>query len=608
MVRHALTDPLTRLGAPVQRYRAVNAAAYNTTPDVNEPQAMFTHQSPQASLRDVGDPLTQYPGYSFVQKAPEAPPDLNAADDDTVAVQNEAEPKEFYATQGVVDQANLALTTAGSKFVLRRKGHTLTLGDHTLSMVSPDLAEPDPRAGDGVFGKYYTSVCRDFTTKVIGSSTAAHEAIFQSATGPGVANDQEAPRRRQIDTASGTGSSSVRNITGALTTAPSGPGALEGAFERDDVPEDNIDVGRDYGNALRGGQLQNKARNLGVNEFAAPEVGEGFATYTNNADRDVNDDILDFSAGMGGVPRANIWGYHFAGVVAKSADGNDRITLENYNRGDSIDGLLQGVLDQLLLDHQDLVQQAILRMEQQFDLGQQEVPPNERLALPLAARIAAAYKAVHVALNESEAELPQKQQEANEAYGRLCASRNDSQAWFFQIYGVNAGQTFHERMAATGAFANPLTLRVGKVSENVTVQRNNLGLRLNAVPDLVGGATELPIYGQVRQSGLRQMSARTTAVDLVSVYNQTLNHLARMRVQALVTRASELAAQAGVDNLEGFGFDAFAPLQQGLQQKRQPLGFFDFAEKNRLDGLIQDVGTLRARALLVNQYELAQRA
>ncbi|KAA2262562.1 hypothetical protein F0L68_11680 [Solihabitans fulvus] len=71
-------------------------------------------------------------------------------------------------------------------------------------------------------------------------------------------------------------------------------------------------------------------RRLGINESATAEVGEAFGIYGTRARKREEKDE-DRAAG-----RKAPWTYHFAGVVAK--DGEDVVTLENYNRRDKPGG------------------------------------------------------------------------------------------------------------------------------------------------------------------------------------------------------------------------------------------------------------------------------
>jgi hypothetical protein len=56
----------------------------------------------------------------------------------------------------------------------------------------------------------------------------------------------------------------------------------------------------------------------GINEYANPDIGQGFTISSGGAE------LSD-----------NTWNFHWAGVVLKSADGADSVTLENYAVGDA---------------------------------------------------------------------------------------------------------------------------------------------------------------------------------------------------------------------------------------------------------------------------------
>lgn len=72
------------------------------------------------------------------------------------------------------------------------------------------------------------------------------------------------------------------------------------------------------------------ARKFGVNQFAAPKVGEAFAVFsTRSRSPQETKAAAEESA-------TEPWTYHFAAVVAR--DGDDSVTLENYNRRNAHEG------------------------------------------------------------------------------------------------------------------------------------------------------------------------------------------------------------------------------------------------------------------------------
>jgi hypothetical protein len=59
--------------------------------------------------------------------------------------------------------------------------------------------------------------------------------------------------------------------------------------------------------------------NAGINEYARPDVGQGFT----------------ISTGGEHFKGESTWNFHWAGVILKSANGADSVTLENYAVGDA---------------------------------------------------------------------------------------------------------------------------------------------------------------------------------------------------------------------------------------------------------------------------------
>jgi hypothetical protein len=86
---------------------------------------------------------------------------------------------------------------------------------------------------------------------------------------------------------------------------------------------------------MPGDKKDEVAARLGVNQFAAPKVGDAFATFSTGAKRDEDGKpnaggaVTDFESGEKIKAK---WGQHWGGVVAKSGDGADYVTLENYDR------------------------------------------------------------------------------------------------------------------------------------------------------------------------------------------------------------------------------------------------------------------------------------
>jgi hypothetical protein len=271
--------------------------------------------------------------------------------------------------------------------------------------------------------------------------------------------------------------------------------------------------------------------------------------------------MLDYSTGPVAVPRPNIWGYHFAGVVATSEDGKDRITLENYNRSEDINKQLGVVFDNLLDQHKEAVENAIAPLE---GLGEE---------VPVVTRLDYAYQELHKAQNQANISEREKKEAARQSYFRLIEQRNDKQAWYFQIYGSGQGQTFHERQAATGFFANPMTARVGKLSANVEALQMSLSAKLDQIPAPHASVTDAASYAEAIEGGKRQIEARTTVNDVKEAFNEALRSLTQVRIVAHVQKAVEIAQTENIENDEGMSVDAIGTLIGKMQTKRDKLSY-----------------------------------
>lgn|GEM_PF-5814416 len=514
----------------VQRYEKVTSMDYKLEHDEDEVRAPFTVQDPQPQLVNIGDHISPSSEYTWQTLEHDATPDLTASDDHTVALNSVPEPKEFYGTAQVLQHANTALAAKQSKYRLVTKGNRIHMHGHTLSMAEPVINGTEVQQGALDFANFLTSVCRNMAATVMNSDPSSHEGIFQQAIGRGIANPLAPQKRRMINTGHGEHSQSMQNIAGALTERDA-PQALEHAF-RQDVQLNDPQTGEDYGNALREGKLGERAQEAGINEYAAPEVGEGFTTYTTPGGKNQNGN-LDHSAQAPPLERTNIWGYHFAGVVAASEDGKDRVTLENYNRSEDMAKVLRPVYDHLLEQYGKEISEAMEEMR----LGEDT---------PFRGLFQIAYTVAHMmqSLTESEQE---KRSEARQAYLAFMSRENDGKAWFFQLYGSNPKQTFHERQAASGFFANPMTMRVGQIPQPLDNLRATLSGRLDNIPQpvpLVAGSIHVDAS---LQNIKRQMAARTRAQDVKDVFNDGLRSLIDAYKFAHIYNAQLIGQKEGIE-------------------------------------------------------------
>ncbi|MFI9762955.1 DUF4157 domain-containing protein [Streptomyces sp. NPDC051963] len=344
---------------------------------------------------------------------------LLISNDGTLAVHNtEREPKEFYASPAVFNQSVAELQARGSAYTLVQSGGTVQTENGDLQRVTPEVDGQEEQARAAGFADLIKVQCIDVARKVIGSY--AMEISLR-----GTSADETAPWSESKGAEiAGRIAELVREMTGGT------------------APESDTSAAEQYGTALREHPVEADAaaQQLGVNNYALPEVGEAFATLSIGSDKKI--DYATAAEGATSTDRTHedVWNYHFAGVVARSADGNDWVTLENYTR----DQQAQKALHQLegkLLDAYKKKTSGFFNSEGKTPKGMFESDRIVEMIQELAKVTRAKAQAEYVALGM-----------AKEAW---------QSKWFFRMYGSGAGQRFHEKQynAGQGDFVNPLTVR-----------------------------------------------------------------------------------------------------------------------------------------------------
>jgi hypothetical protein len=121
----------------------------------------------------------------------------------------------------------------------------------------------------------------------------------------------------------------VETIAEVPLKQDSGPLGLAAA-----LADQRDQIAQEYG-TMPDAKKDEVAERLGVNQFAKPAVGDAFVTFATGAKRneggvsDPKGKVTDFASGTKVDAK---WGQHWGGVVAKSSDGADYVTLENYDR------------------------------------------------------------------------------------------------------------------------------------------------------------------------------------------------------------------------------------------------------------------------------------
>jgi hypothetical protein len=230
---------------------------------------------------------------------------LRVSDDNNMAIEDSdlvnRQPKVFYATQEVVANSNSLLRQGGSRFRLRTVNHALTI--LTGWWGTKNLYEVQPRL-DGDSPDQAPQNCNAIAGRVLGMH------------GDTLGGEGE---RIATESAQRIGGISEDNWIGLLRN-------------QDNTEQQLMDyMARRY--VRHGSDSVTKSR--GANQYARPEVGDAFAIVTIGYGDPVPDErdsvrVRDIRTNQN---RLLNWNYHFGGVVARS--GGDRVTLENYARGDN---------------------------------------------------------------------------------------------------------------------------------------------------------------------------------------------------------------------------------------------------------------------------------
>ncbi|NOQ28165.1 MAG: hypothetical protein GQ564_22615 [Bacteroidales bacterium] len=259
-------------------------------------------------------------------------------------------------------------------------------------------------------------------------------------------------------------------------------------------------------------------QNLKINESANPDVGEGFLiqSLSNSGTDDIQGStfqnkqaqlaaIQNLGNAQAGIDimRQNLadntkammirWNEHFAGVVAK--DGNDVVTLENYNRNVEIGSELQRIFNNLFTQFQDF-------RDFTWDTVDQAPPTpymttNQSAAFVINAR--AAIQQVgdeEQAINQAYSDaLDEAKQTIDNVLNLNTVGANN--LIYFKMYGA-AAQSFHAKWKGTAD--NPITTRIrSSETEETKAASAYLANCIDDMRTILGGASVSPpwstIYG-----------------------------------------------------------------------------------------------------------------
>jgi len=298
----------------------------------------FVTQSPDALLRPGKSPnelIDHEVDHMDAQSQHPGDVSLLISDDGTLAVHDtDREPKEFYASSEVFARSNAALEQAESEYTLVRAGGGIKTERGELSRITPTVRQETQEAKASRFADLLEHQCIEVARKVVGEY--AMEVVLEGAPakpwGRSVGDQLASRVAATVKAGQATGSSGADTVAG---NEPDQPGAA---------------VAKEYGTALREHPVEadNAAEAMGINNHAQPAVGEAFATLSIGDRQRI--DYATAEPGETSTDRTavDVWNYHFAGVVARSRDEADWVTLENYTRNQQAEKALHELAGKLL--------------------------------------------------------------------------------------------------------------------------------------------------------------------------------------------------------------------------------------------------------------------
>jgi hypothetical protein len=457
--RDALAGTLRRAvadrGAVLMRYREVTDANSSGT----QPARLVTQgRLPQIAERQLQGAEAEGPDarlpydFAFPQKVRSATQSkLLVADDDSMAIHNtKNEPKEFFADPRVVERANAQLTSVDSAYGLEiSTDEEVTVASKRLFRVRPvnvTIDDPTLRYVDMA-----VDACIEICGTLMGNQGDWKGEVVLGGGGS----------RQHAFTINPGGQTDTRmqKLMHDVATRPTTPDAIPGTIDAAPSASALTSSAESYGKDVRSGAMDATARALRINQYVIPRVGEGIATYNNPG----ADPTIDFATPSPSNPRESAvrpktWGYHYAGVAAKSLSGDDFVTLENYNRRPDLNALFTH-LHELLYKQLWASQASMLDTVRWYTTW--GAVKSELTALSTSAgddEYAVQAKIVKI--------IDRMKLDGSFETSRVTRAAKAQEAWFFRMYSTaKPGQTFHERTVAGGDFVNALSVRVRKISD-----------------------------------------------------------------------------------------------------------------------------------------------
>ncbi|MFE4626988.1 hypothetical protein [Streptomyces mirabilis] len=405
-------------------------------------------------------------------------PEVRVSQDRTLAIDAGGLSQHAYATERAVDQANAKLAAAGSKVRLNADPEislTFPRGD---TLPTPPLLQVTPRFLTRS-GRSEEETCRDFAQMVSGELRASHAVLR-------VPGRVSTGRISALDTAEVTGThhlaeSLAKVADGQIASALTGP-----SWAAAEMARDNRGVGgqggapmpgREYGSALsyehvddpRRDAVARAARQIGINEGAWAEVGEGYLVQSINAADDNGKPTLAVNYAKPTASNGSHFGYHFASVVLASEDGQSQLTLENHARVSRNNREMSAAVEENLRSSAAHLRALAAQLHERVRFAERVgADPARQEALKSKAQLADLLVTAREARDRGASAEEQSRtfQRAARAMPKAASMIDGKHQWYFRSYSKRPGETMHESHAEllsddhVSAEANPLTLVV----------------------------------------------------------------------------------------------------------------------------------------------------
>jgi hypothetical protein len=406
----------------------------------------FTRTVAEPEVHDRGD--THFPRYVVRRPVYEdAHPPLRVSPDRTIAINaiTAGQKNEFYTTKERAEEMDKLLKRSGSAVsltIVEENTVQIKSSQTKSSDTGPVLVMVRPH----FFGAM-PAICRDFAGRVMGGEPS--HAVLRP-NGPPVPGTAEVAAINPDNNLEVTG---VHHLADRLAAAASTGSVAEvdTTWARDVMAQDGRDrggtdgaprPGREYGLSVHSNpNLNQAAQALGINQYAWAQVGEGYLTQSvgRGSGADVAFDI-DYSFEGRPIERSGAFGYHFAPVVAESADHTVQITLENARRGRGID---------------DVADEAIRRNIEYYRANGAPRPDD-----PAAKAYLDQFTELANHLGDADAFHEHARSLRHDIFRDSPELGSNEDMRHFRMWGNAPAQSFHASQQQSPKYVNPLTMVV----------------------------------------------------------------------------------------------------------------------------------------------------